>query len=133
MRLPTRVQNRRGFALVLVIVTIVVLLGFWAMAYRETASLIRVESSRLLNQTRAVQSVHAMTALDRALTLLEVKAPPNRQIYVYTVNVTPSEMFTVTYTPTNLPGANQRLECSSDAAVRGNLDGRSPRPAQPRR
>ncbi|MGC1719818.1 MAG: hypothetical protein WA746_12595, partial [Isosphaeraceae bacterium] len=66
-----RVQNRRGFALVLVVVTILVLLGFWAMAYRETASLIRVESSRLLNQTRAVQSVHAMTALDQALTLLE--------------------------------------------------------------
>ena len=79
-----RVQNRRGFALVLVVVTILVLLGFWAMAYRETASLIRVESSRLLNQTRAVQSVHAMTALDRALTLLEVSIPTNRQTDVYT-------------------------------------------------
>ena len=79
MRPPsTRVQNRRGFALVLVIVTIAVLLGFWAMAYRETASLIRVESSRLLNQTRGVQSVHAMTALDQALTLLEVSIPTNR-------------------------------------------------------
>jgi Tfp pilus assembly protein PilX len=104
-----RVQNRRGFALVLVVVTIVVLLGFWAMAYRETASLIRVESSRLLNQTRAVQSVHAMTALDQALTLLEVKIPTNRQTYVYTcpVNVTPPAMFTVTFTPNSqLPGAS---------------------------
>ncbi len=107
MKLPrTRLQNRRGFALVLVIATIAVLLGFWAMAYREMASLIRVESSRLLNQTRGVQSVHAMTALDRALTLLEVSMPTNRQIYIYKVNVTPSEIFTVTYTPTNLPGAN---------------------------
>ena len=88
------------------IVTIVVLLGFWSMAYRETASLIRVESARLLSQTRSVQSVHAMTALDRALTLLEVKLPTNRQIYTYTVNVTPSEMFTVTFTPATLPGAN---------------------------
>lgn len=104
-----RARNRRGFALVLVIATIAVLLGFWAMAYRETASLIRVESSRLVTQTRAVQSVHAMTALDRALTLLEVKIPTNRQTYVYIVNVTPSEMFTVTYTPAtpaSLPGAS---------------------------
>jgi Tfp pilus assembly protein PilX len=106
-----RVQNRRGFALVLVVVTILVLLGFWAMAYRETASLIRVESSRLLNQTRAVQSIHAMTALDQALTLLEVSIPTNRQTYVYTctVNVTPPAMFTVTFTPTpnnQLPGAS---------------------------
>jgi len=110
MRLPrTRVQNRRGFALVLVIATIAVLLGLWAMAYQETASLIRVESSRLLNQTRGVQSVHAMTALDRALTLLEVSIPTNRQIYVYTytVNVTPSEMFTVTFSPNDkLAGAS---------------------------
>jgi len=91
-----------------VVVTILVLLGFWAMAYRETASLIRVESSRLLNQTRAVQSVHAMTALDHALTLLEVSIPPNRQTYVYTYtvpNVTPSAMYTVTFTPNSLPGA----------------------------
>lgn len=127
MRLPrARAQNRRGFALVLVIVTIVVLLGFWAMAYRETASLIRVESSRLLNQTRAVQSVHAMTALDRALTLLEVSTPTNRQIYIYTVNVTPSEMFTVTFTPNNLPGATygwtvQVTPLSGGASTAGNL------------
>ncbi len=110
MKLPrTRVQNRRGFALVLVVVTILVLLGFWAMAYRETASLIRVESSRLLNQTRAVQSVHAMTALDQALTLLEVSIPTNRQTYVYiysNVKVTPPAMFTVTFTPNDLPGAS---------------------------
>lgn len=103
---PVRIRNRGGSALVLVVATIVVLLGFWAMAYRETASLIRVESSRLMSQTRAVQSVHAMTALDRALTLLEVKLPTNRQVYVYTANVTATEMFTVTYTPTSLPGAN---------------------------
>jgi Tfp pilus assembly protein PilX len=104
---PTRVQNRRGFALVLVIVTIMVLLGFWAMAYRETASLIRVESSRLLNQTRGVQSVQAMTALDRALTLLEVCAPPTNptnpnQTYTYTVDVPCNaghKFFTVNFAP----------------------------------
>lgn len=107
MRLPkNRVPGRRGIALVLVIVTIVVLLGFWAMAYQETASLIRVESARLLSQMRAVQSVHAMTALDQALTLLEVQTPTIRQTYTYVVTVTPSEIFTVTYTPTTLPGAN---------------------------
>lgn len=99
-----RGQNRRGFTLVLVIATIVVLLGFWTMAYQETVSLIRVESSRLTSQTHAVQSVHAMTALDQALTLLEVKTPSDRtHPYVYTVIVT--RPFTVTLTPNPLPGA----------------------------
>ena len=44
-----------------------------------------------------------MTALDQALTLLEVSIPTNRQTYVYTctVNVTPPSMFTVTFTPNN--------------------------------
>jgi hypothetical protein len=103
MRPPsTRVQNRRGFALVLVIATIAVLLGFWAMAYRETASLIRLESSRLLNDMRGQQSVHAMTALDRALTLLEVSTPPSGQTLTYTVDVLPyaeHKYFTVNLVP----------------------------------
>ena len=107
MRLPrTRVQNRRGLALVLVIVTIAVLLGFWAMAYRETASLIRVETSRLLNDTRGQQSVDSMFALDAAMTLLEVSLPPNRQVYFRTVTLPDSNIFTVTFTPNNLPGSS---------------------------
>ncbi|MGC8639342.1 MAG: hypothetical protein ACP5XB_05620 [Isosphaeraceae bacterium] len=104
--LRPRTHNRRAFALVLAIATIVVLLGFWAMAYRETASLIRVESSRLLSQTRAAQSVHAMTALDQALTLLEVKAPPNRQTYAYKVTIGSSNIYIVTFTPVALPGSS---------------------------
>lgn len=104
--LRPRTHNRRAFALVLVIVAIVVLLGFWAMAYRETASLIRVESSRLLSQTRAAQSVHAMTALDQALTLLEVKRPTNRQTYIYKVTIGSSNIYLVTYTPVDLPGTS---------------------------
>jgi len=106
MRLPrTRVQNRRGFALVLVIATIAVLLGFWAMAYRETASLIRLESSRLLNDMRGQRSVHAMTALDWALTLLEVSGTPPGQTLTYKVNVLPlnpeqkQKFFTVNFRP----------------------------------
>ena len=105
--LRPRTHNRRAFALVLVIAAIVVLLGFWAMAYRETASLIRVETSRLINDTRAIQSVHAMTALDQALTLLEVKAPPNnRQTYAYKVTIGSSNIYIVTFTQADLPGAS---------------------------
>lgn len=125
---PTRarIQNRRGFSLILVISTIALLLGFWAMAYRETASLIRVESSRCLRQARRKQAIYAMTALDRALTLLEVSKPTNRQIYIYTVNVTPSEMFTVTFTPNNLPGASngwtvQVTPLSAGSSMVGNV------------
>ena len=99
-------RNRRGFSVIMVIVSIALILGFWAMAYRQTGSLIRVESSRLLSQKRASRSIHLMTALDRALTLLEVDKPPNRQIYVYTVTLPSLETFTVTFTPKSLPGAS---------------------------
>lgn len=102
----TRNRNRRGFSVIMVIVAITLIMGFWVVAYRQTGSLIRVESSRLLSQKRAEQSIHAMTALDRALTLLEVSKPPERKIYVYTVTLPALETFTVTYTPSSLPGAS---------------------------
>jgi hypothetical protein len=71
MRPPhARTRNRRGFSLLLVISTIALLLAFWSQTYRETASLIRVAASRLVRQSHSVQAIHAMTALDRALTLL---------------------------------------------------------------
>ena len=75
----TRRRHRRGFSLLLVVSTIGVLLAFWGVAHRMTASLIRVESSRLLHQTRSVQAIHAMTVLDRALVLLEIGKPTSRQ------------------------------------------------------
>jgi hypothetical protein len=107
---PKQTQKRRGFSLILVIGTIGTLLAFWAIAYRVTVSLIRVESSRELHQKRQLQSVHALTALDWALTLLEVSNPPSRQVYTYSVDVLPSTthaFFTVTFRPNdNLPGAS---------------------------
>jgi hypothetical protein len=98
-----KMRKRRGSSLLLVVSAIGVLLAFWGIAYRMTASLIRVESSRLSRQMRSAQSIHAMTALDRALTLLEVSKPTTRQAFIYSLDlVLPDgthKLFTVTYTP----------------------------------
>ncbi len=107
----TRVRNRRGFSLLLVITTIGVLAAFWAMAYRQTASLIRIASSRLVRQNRSQQALHAMTALDRALTLLEVSKPASRRLYLYSVDLVQSDgthnIFTVQFAPNDsLQGAS---------------------------
>ncbi len=72
----TSCAKRRGSSLLLVIATIGVLLAFWGIAYRMTASLIRVESSRQTRGMQGVQWVDAMTALDRALTRVEKYNPP---------------------------------------------------------
>ena len=97
--------------MLLVICTIGALLAFWAVAYRATASLIRVESSRLLHQERTKQSIHAMTALDRALTLLEVSKPPSDQTFTYSLDLTlpdgTHKLFTVSFRANNnLSGAS---------------------------
>ena len=117
MRPPsTRVQNRRGFALVLVIATIAVLLGFWAMAYRETASLIRVESSRLLNETRgrAVRPRDDRTGPGSDLAGGEARLL--RQTLTYTVDVLSNaehKYFTVTFLPNQQsPRGHQRVDRS---------------------
>jgi hypothetical protein len=103
-------RKRRGSSLLLVIATIGVLLAFWSMSYRMTASLIRVQSSLLTRRKRSVQTIHSMTALDRALTLVEVSKPTSRQKYVYKLDLvlpdTTHKLFTITYTPNDgLSGA----------------------------
>jgi hypothetical protein len=105
------IRARRGFTLLLVVSAIGALMAFWGVAHRMTASLIRVESSRLRHSTRSAKAVHAMTVLDRALTLLEVGKPTARQKYVYSADlVLPDgthKLFTVQFTPNDgLPGAN---------------------------
>jgi hypothetical protein len=107
----TRIRDRRGFSLLLVVSTIGLLLAFWGMAHRMTASLIRVESSRLLHRTRSLRAIHAMTVLDRALVLLEVGRPTSRQNFTYSADlVLPDgthKLFTVEFAPNdNLPGAS---------------------------
>jgi hypothetical protein len=99
----SKMRKRRGSSLLLVVSTIGILLAFWSMAYRMTASLIRVESSLQSRQMRSEQSIHSMTALDRALTLVEVSKPTLRQKYTYKVESPDGsgKYFTVTYTPNN--------------------------------
>jgi hypothetical protein len=96
-------RNRRGSSLLLVVSTIGILLAFWSMAYRITASLIRVESSLQSHQMRGEQSIHSMTALDRALTLVEVSKPTLRQRYTYSLDLVLADgshkIFTVIYAP----------------------------------
>jgi hypothetical protein len=107
----TRLRDRRGFSLLLVVSAIGTLLAFWGMAHRMTASLIRVESSRLLHRTRSAQAIHAMTVLDRAMVLLEIGKPTQRQTYTYSADLLlpdgTHKFFTVQFVPNNnLPGAS---------------------------
>lgn len=104
-------RDRRGFTLLLVIASIAVLLSFWAMAFRSTSSLIRVESTRALRRARSIGAVHAMTALDRALTLLELTKPTTRQAYAYSLELALADgshrFYTITFTPNDsLAGAS---------------------------
>ena len=68
-----------------------------------------------------------MTALDQALTLLEVSMPTRRQQYVYiysNVRVTPPATFTVTFTPTPnglLPGASNGWTVQVTPLAAGSL------------
>jgi len=88
---------RRGYAMVLVLVFIALLLTFYSVAYRHVAAALRVETARTLQQERDEGSVHAVA---RGLTLLETGLPPsNPYVCKTTIGEYPDERaFTVTFT-----------------------------------
>ena len=68
-----RCATRRGFATVLALLFIVLFLALWAVAYRETAALLRmdtVQSNRIQRDQGCTQAVAV------GLTLLETGQPP---------------------------------------------------------
>ena len=45
---------RRGYALIVVLMFLILLFALWSMVYRTTSSLLRIETNRVLQQTRCV-------------------------------------------------------------------------------
>jgi len=88
---------RRGYAMVLVLVFIALLLTFYSVAYRHVAAALRVETVRTLERQRDEGSVHAVA---RGLTLLETGLPPsNPYVCGATIGTPPDERsYTVTFT-----------------------------------
>jgi hypothetical protein len=108
---------RRGYSLTVVLVFLILLFALWSTVYRSTASLLRIESIRVLQQSR---DQGAMNALAQALQLLQYAKPsdssnPNRAQFNYGVTVTiqgptgASETadYTVQFSPASQQGPNR--------------------------
>ncbi len=65
---------RRGYAMVLVLVFIALMLSIYSVAYRHVAAALRIEHARTLQRQRDEGSVEA---LGRGLALLETGLPPS--------------------------------------------------------
>jgi hypothetical protein len=76
---------RRGYALTVVLIFLILLFALWSTVYRTTATLLRIESNRALQQSR---DSGAMNALAQAIQLLQYSAPqdpanPGRTVFTY--------------------------------------------------
>jgi hypothetical protein len=82
-------RSRRGFTMTVVVVTLMLLFAMWCFVARTTSSLVRIETNRVLQQTR---DQGAMNALAQAIQLLQYSAPsdpdnPGRTVFTYDVSV----------------------------------------------
>jgi hypothetical protein len=94
---------RRGYALMLVLVFVVLFLAVLGVAYRQTASVLRVETVRA---RQAQRDQGGVVAVARGLALLETGLPPSDP-YVCAVTVSTSagpSTYTVTFASEG-PGA----------------------------
>jgi hypothetical protein len=100
-----------------VLVFLILLFALWSTVYRSTASLLRIETNRALQQSR---DQGAMNALAQALQLLQYSKPsdssnPNRAQFIYGVTVTmegpagacTTADFTVQFSPVPAQGPNR--------------------------
>lgn len=88
---------RRGFAMMLVLVFIILFMAMLGVACRQTASALRIESVSLVQKQRDEGSLHAVA---KGLALLETGIPPTDP-YVCAVDITTStgtRSYTVTFT-----------------------------------
>lgn len=91
-----RLNQRRGFAMMLVLVFIVLFMAMLGIACRQTASALRIETVRMAQIERDQGSVHAVA---RGLALLETGFPPTNP-YSCAVEISTSiglRSFTVTF------------------------------------
>lgn len=72
MILLTPSARRRGYALTVVLITLILLFTLWSFVYRTTSSVVRIETNRLQKQT---SDQGAMNALSQALQLLQYNTP----------------------------------------------------------
>lgn len=80
---------RRGYSLTVVLIYLMLLFALWSTVYRSSASLLRIESARLLNNNR---NEGAVNALAKAVRLLEYSKPsdpshPARTHFEYGIQV----------------------------------------------
>jgi Tfp pilus assembly protein PilX len=107
---------RRGYTLTIVLVFLILLFALWTTVYRTTSSLLRIETNRILQQTR---DQSAINALAQAVQLLEYGKPsspgnPSRAQFTYGVTETVPNAdgscgaatldYTVVYTYSPTPG-----------------------------
>jgi hypothetical protein len=111
-----RENHRRGYSLTVVLVFLILMFALWSTVYRVTSTLLRVETNRVLQQSR---DQGAMNALAQAVQLLQYSMPsdpsnPNRNQFIYGVSVTTqsptgaceSVAYTVQFTPAPQQGTN---------------------------
>ncbi len=99
-------SSRRGYAMMLVLVFIALVLSFFSLSYRHLATALRVETTRTLTKQRDEGSIHALAA---GLARLETGLPPsNPNPYTCRISIETSTglcSFTVTFTREE--GANE--------------------------
>jgi Tfp pilus assembly protein PilX len=108
---------KRGYSLTVVLVYLILLFALWSTVFRSTATLLRIETNRVLQQTR---DQGAMNALAHALQLLQYSRPSdssnaNRSQFIYGVTVTlegPSGActtmdYTIEFSPAPQQGPNR--------------------------
>jgi hypothetical protein len=101
-RRPACGRARRGYALVLVLVFMVLLVSLTSMAYRQVASALRIESVRALQTIRDEGSLQAAA---QALALLQTGLPPSSPYLCGATIETPTgqRVYEVTFTsPDNI-------------------------------
>ena len=82
-------KPRRGFTMTVVVVALMLLFALWCFVARTTSSLLRIETNRVLQETR---DQGAMNALAQAIQLLQYSTPsdsnnPGRTVFTYDVSV----------------------------------------------
>jgi Tfp pilus assembly protein PilV len=82
-------EPRRGFTMTVVLISLMLLFALWCFVARTTSSLLRIETNRVLQQTR---DQGAMNALAQAIQLLQYSTPtdpnnPGRTVFTYDVSV----------------------------------------------
>jgi len=82
-------RPRRGYTFTVVLIFLFLLFALWSTVFRTTSSLLRVETNRVMQQTR---DQGAMNALAQAIQLLQYSTPstasnPGRTLFTYGVQV----------------------------------------------